>query len=169
MRAPLTLVLSAGAVIAVLAGPGRAADYDDLVMRGAWEYHDACAVCHGSEGTGDGAMGASLKVAPPDLTGLSARNSGVFPFEYVFRVIDGRNPIESHGSGEMPVWGRAFLREALDGEPGTSELNLIVAGRVYALAQYLQAIQGGRKIPLVEQSRPRRSWPGDIPVWPGRP
>ena len=69
----------------------------------------------------------------------------------------------------MPVWGRTYRREALgDGGERISggDPDLIVAGRIYSLAQYLRAIQGGREIPLVEPSRPRRTWPEDIPVWP---
>jgi hypothetical protein len=92
-----------------------------------------------------------------------------FPFENVFRVIDGRAAVEGHGSADMPIWGRTFRREALDdNETGIfrTDPNLIAAGRIYALAQYLRAIQGGKKVPLVAPSRPRREWPSDIPVWP---
>ncbi len=114
-------------------------------------------------------MGAILKVPPPDLTALAERNGGVFPFDRVFRVIDGRVPVEGHGSSDMPVWGRTFRGEAYGtGEPGffREDPGLIAAGRIYALAQYLRAIQGGKKVPLVEPSRPRRHFPSDIPVWP---
>lgn len=170
MKRNLTSAVLVG--IALLAFSGEAtAQSDDLVLRGAWEYHEACAVCHGEDGTGDGTMGAILKVPPTDLTKLSENNGGTFPFERVFRVIDGREPVEGHGSPDMPVWGRTYRREALD-EGGQAIFggnpDLIVAGRVYALAQYLRAIQGGKKIPLVEPSRPRRTWPEDISVWPHR-
>jgi mono/diheme cytochrome c family protein len=161
MRSCLTLAFLIGVAVGGLPGPA-AAQSDDIVLRGAWDYHEACASCHGPDGNGDGAMGAILKIAPPELTTLSQQNGGVFPFERVFRVIDGRDPVEGHGSIDMPVWGSMFRREARDeGDP-----DLITAGRVYALARYLEAIQGGRKIPLVAPQRRLRRWPRDIPVWP---
>ena len=168
MRNCLTLGFFVRVAACILSGQSMA-ESDDLILRGAWEYHEACAVCHGQDGTGDGTMGAILKVPPPDLTRLSEMNGGIFPFEDVFRVIDGRTPVEGHGSIDMPVWGRTFRSEALDdGGPGIlhTDPNLIVAGRIYALAKYLRAIQGGKKVPLIAPSRPRRGWPSDIPVWP---
>ena len=148
------------------AGAGQL--HDDSVLNGAWEYNDACAVCHGHDGKGKGALASALKTQPPDLTRLSELNGGVFPFERVFQVIDGRRPVEGHGTNEMPVWGRTFSQETWE-EPGQPwfgmQTQMIVAGRVYSLARYLQAIQGGQKVPLVEQRR-RRHWPDDIPRWP---
>jgi len=170
MRNCITLALVAGLAVCVLPEQGKA-DRDDIIQRGAWEYYEACAVCHGRDGTGDGAMGEILKVSPSDLTTLSERNGGTFPFERVFRVIDGRAPVEGHGSADMPVWGRTFRREALDdSERGIfgPDPNLTVAGRIYALAQYLRAIQGGKEVPLVEPLRRPRRWPSEIPVWPDR-
>ena len=166
MRIGCTLALIAGLAVCAAAGPSEAVE-DELVLRGAWEFHETCAVCHGQDGVGAGAMGEVFKVPPPDLTKLSERNGGIFPFARVFQVIDGRFPVEGHGSADMPVWGRTFRREADDtrGVLGTDP-NLVVAGRIYALALYLEAIQGGRKVPLVEPKRPRRHFPSDIPVWP---
>ena len=168
MKNCLTLAFFVGVAVCAPSGQGKA-EIDDLVLRGGWTYYEACAVCHGQDGTGDGTMGAILNVPPPDLTKLSERNGGVFPFENVFRVIDGRAAVEGHGSADMPIWGRTFRREALDdNETGIfrTDPNLIAAGRIYALAQYLRAVQGGKKVPLVAPSRPRREWPSDIPVWP---
>lgn len=164
----LTLALMIGGALGALPGPAGAQS-DDIVLGGAWDYHEACAACHGPDGNGDGAMASALKVPPPDLTTLAERNGGVFPYDRVFRVIDGRDPVEGHGTGDMPVWGSMFRHEALaGGGPFDPDPNMIVAGRIYALAQYLQAIQGGRKIPLVAPQRRRRGWPSDIPVWPQR-
>ena len=170
MRKGLTLALVIGVAVGALGGEGRA-QYDEVTLRGAWEYHQACAVCHGQDGAGGGAMGAILKVPPPDLTKLSERNGGVFPFERVFRVIDGRLPVEGHGTTDMPVWGRTFRRELPGrGAPGVlrADPDLVVAGRIYALARYLRAIQGGKTVPLVEPTRPQRRFPDDMRVWPDR-
>ena len=164
----LILAISIGVGVCAFAGEGKA-DYDEVTLRGAWEYNEACSVCHGPDGAGGGAMGAILNVPPPNLTTLSKRNGGIFPFDRVFQVIDGRVPVEGHGSTDMPVWGRTFRSEAYSsGGSGIfrADPSVLVAGRIFALAQYLRAIQGGEKVPLVEPSRPRRHFPSDIPVWP---
>lgn len=49
-------------------------------------------------------MAEMLAIATPDLTGLSARNGGVFPLEAVARRIDGRDAVLAHG-GDMPIFG----------------------------------------------------------------
>ena len=50
------------------------------VAAGAELYAANCASCHGREGKGKGPMAQTLKVKPPDLTKLSKRNGGTFPF-----------------------------------------------------------------------------------------
>ena len=47
-----------------------------------------------------------LRVAPTDPTTLSRQNGGVFPFDRVYSVIDGRQAVKGHGSRDMPVWGK---------------------------------------------------------------
>ena len=42
-------------------------------------------------------MSAELKRHPTDLTVLAKKNNGVFPLNSVYRVIDGRDAIPSHG------------------------------------------------------------------------
>lgn len=49
-------------------------------------------------------MAEMLAIATPDLTGLAARNRGVFPLEAVARQIDGRDAVLAHG-GDMPIFG----------------------------------------------------------------
>jgi hypothetical protein len=76
----------------------------------------------------------SLRHPPPDLTGYTERNSGVFPSERVYRIIDGRD-VKSHGDREMPVWGDAFRSE-----PGGLTTQAAKA-RIDAIVGYLRAIQ----------------------------
>jgi hypothetical protein len=57
-------------------------------------------------------MAKLLKVKPANLTTLSAKHHGIFPFWDVYLVIDGRQEVEGHGTREMPLWGRAFKQEA---------------------------------------------------------
>ena len=51
-----------------------------------------CAVCHGRDGKGGGPMAKSLKVAPPDLTRVAARNGGKFPLPRIHLGLPAANP-----------------------------------------------------------------------------
>jgi mono/diheme cytochrome c family protein len=53
-------------------------------------YLNRCAVCHGVAGKGDGPFAAQLKTPVADLTKIQKNNMGVFPFDRLYRVIDGR-------------------------------------------------------------------------------
>jgi len=73
------------------------------------EYQSSCAACHGIDAKGAGPVSKELKTPPTDLTVLSKKNNGVFPYDMVYQVIDGRNStIASHGTHEMPIWGYRF-------------------------------------------------------------
>lgn len=121
--------------LCVLAAPAAAQE----VTAGAELYRDHCATCHGTEAMGNGPMAPALVLQPPDLTGLSARNAGVFPMIRVVMRIDGRDPLVAHGS-PMPVYGDLFEGDdtPLRAETGQP----ILAGRAVAdLVAYLQSIQ----------------------------
>jgi mono/diheme cytochrome c family protein len=76
---------------------------------GKTEYQSGCAACHGIDAKGNGPVSKELKTPPTDLTVLSKNNNGVFPYDMVYQVIDGRNStIRSHGTREMPIWGYRF-------------------------------------------------------------
>ncbi|BBU55268.1 hypothetical protein KU6B_15330 [Mameliella alba] len=75
-------------------------DRVDVVDPGARIYAANCAGCHGARGLGDGALGADLPVTPPDLTGLTLANGGIFPAEQVMETIHGY-PGKFH-RGSMP-------------------------------------------------------------------
>jgi len=49
-----------------------------------------------------------LTVRPMDLTQLSKKHQGQFPFWQVYRVIDGREEVKGHGTRDMPIWGEVF-------------------------------------------------------------
>ena len=81
---------------------------DKLVDVGKSEYEGACAVCHGIAGKGNGPAAVQLKNSVPDLTVLARNNKGVFPFDRVYQIIDGRQEVKTHGTREMPIWGQSF-------------------------------------------------------------
>ncbi|TIT71043.1 MAG: cytochrome c [Mesorhizobium sp.] len=107
---------------------------------GEAEYLNSCAVCHGVGGRGDGPLGDFLLKHPPDLTHLSERNGGRFPYSRVFATIDGRYAIPSHGDREMPVWGRQFLEE--DAKTyGPSGGEVVTTERIHNLTGYIETLQ----------------------------
>ncbi|MCV2869499.1 cytochrome c [Defluviimonas sp. WL0002] len=99
----------------------------------------ACAGCHGADGTGNGPMSELLTVPVPDLTGISEREGGSFPWLRVVHVVDGRTGLRGHG-GPMPIFGALFTGDtvAADGPEGAP---VITSQRVLDVVDYLMAIQ----------------------------
>lgn len=127
----------AGIVGLVLnAGTGVAAE----VSRGEAEFLDSCAVCHGTDGKGDGPLVDQLMKRPADLTVLSRNNGGAFPYYKVFTIIDGRYTISAHGDRDMPVWGKQFLDEAAP-VYGPKGGEIVADERIHELAGFLQSLQ----------------------------
>ena len=98
-------------------------------------YLQYCASCHGKDGKGDGPAVSALKVAPSNLTTLSARNNGAFPEVKVSRTIEGSDDLAAHGSRDMPTWGQVF-HQMEGGGAATGKL------RVANLTAYLKSLQG---------------------------
>jgi mono/diheme cytochrome c family protein len=78
--------------------------------KGKIAYGRYCTPCHGQTGRGDGSLAGDLRVAVPDLTTLTQRSKGSYPFEKVVNVIDGRTLVRSHGTRDMPAWGEVFKK-----------------------------------------------------------
>jgi mono/diheme cytochrome c family protein len=122
-------------VAAATVVPGRATGQVPKTREGSALFTTYCASCHGQSGRGNGAMAIFLRVAPADLTQLAKRNKGTFPKDQVYRIIDGRQTVKTHGASQMPIWGDHFLKTA----SGATEND--VAERIRALVDYLQSIQ----------------------------
>ena len=105
---------------------------------GQIEFNNACAACHGVSADGHGPITDLLKDPAADLTMLKQKNGGVFPFDLVFRTVDGRNDMRAHGS-DMPVWGDRFKAETADQGGPASEINTL--GRIAAIVYYLDSLQ----------------------------
>ena len=128
------------AVIVLTVMPRRGqAQEQEVVTDGQREYQQYCAVCHGPGGKGGEGMKSQnfLRIVPADLTQLSIRNKGQFPFWRVYDVIDGRLAVRGHGTREMPIWGYAFQAE--EGYRLGSETRAV--GRILSLVLYLQTLQ----------------------------
>jgi len=103
-------------------------------IQGPTLYGAYCAVCHGADGKGSGPMSKSLKVAPPDLTRIAARNKGTFPLARLQKIISGEEALAAgHGTREMPMWGPIFSQIAWDQDLGRI--------RVYNVAKYIEQLQ----------------------------
>jgi len=129
-------------------GFGAGASAQDIDV-GKTEYRSSCAACHGIDAKGDGPLSKNLKISPADLTILAKKNNGVFPVNTVYKIIDGRSSISSHGTREMPIWGyqftppQAFSLKTVDDylySPRASTEG-VVYGRIMAVIDYLVRIQ----------------------------
>jgi mono/diheme cytochrome c family protein len=109
-------------------------------MVGEAAFADACAVCHGPNGQGDGEFASVLTIKPPDLTTISMRNDGQFPYLKVFQIVDGRTTMRAHGTSVMPIWGDYFSREVAGGSGGYGT-ELMVRARIVALVDYIETLQ----------------------------
>ena len=133
----------AGLTVLALAFPLLAHAAEKSV--GQREYESKCIMCHGVNGKGDGWFSDYLTRRPPSLTQLQKNNRGVFPFDRVYQVIDGRKEVQVHGPRDMPVWGSAYRAES--GKPYDSSLGQyfaddgMIRARILALIEYISRLQ----------------------------
>ncbi|UCF67255.1 MAG: c-type cytochrome [Acidobacteriota bacterium] len=112
------------------------AQREDVIARGRLIYQIHCMGCHGEAGTGNGPMAELLNVQPSDLTQLTRNNKGIFPFDRLYRTIDGRQPVRGHGQRRMPIWGLTFQQPGWDANQEDT-----VRGRILQVILFLQSIQ----------------------------
>lgn len=112
---------------------------DQILTRGQLHYQRYCSVCHGEQGKGTGPLAEYLKLAPTDLTQISKKNGGQFPFWRVYRIVDGREEVRGHGTRAMPIWGDEIRMDEKKALPQFQED--LVAGRIWQMISYLESIQ----------------------------
>ena len=89
-----------------------------------FRYH--CAACHGTDGRGHGPASVALKHPVPDLTLISQRSGGKFPYQRVKGIVEGNEPgLLAHGDREMPIWGPVFHEVESDQDWGEVRLDAI--------------------------------------------
>ena len=131
----LALAITLGAQSTITAQEPAAAR-TSMAIAGANNFAQYCVACHGKDAKGTGALAATLKPKPADLTGLTERNGGTFPRDMVFQVIDGSKKLKGHGGGDMPQWGSTFLTSSGAGDADA------VKRRIDSLVDYLATLQG---------------------------
>jgi mono/diheme cytochrome c family protein len=107
---------------------------------GKYEYDAHCAVCHGLSGKGDAPFAQQLKTAAPNLTELSKKNNGVFPFARVFEIIDGTVIVMAHGPTDMPIWGREYKIQSYYLNPNYQP-EAFARAKILALTEYVSRLQ----------------------------
>jgi mono/diheme cytochrome c family protein len=132
----LALVVSCLPAFAYL-GAAQEVELDRAAAsRGRETFNRFCSTCHGRQAKGDGPLAKDLKAKPADLTGLSERNGGTFPYQMVIDTISKGRRLPGHGAEDMPAWGK-FLRE----EGGSDEA---AKAKMDELAQFLWSLQPKR-------------------------
>ena len=134
----VTGTLLAAIFLLALSSPLATAQEMEVIAGGDLEFQSQCAVCHGVDASGNGIMSKYLSLKPANLTQLSKKYGGKFPFWQIYRTIDGREEVRGHGVSQMPVWGPRFRAESGGNDPGAKSQ---AAGRILSLVFYLQHIQ----------------------------
>jgi mono/diheme cytochrome c family protein len=109
---------------------------------GKVEYEANCATCHGLKAKGDGPTKPFLTRIVPDLSILAKNNNGILPFAAMYDVIVGEKEVGSHGSRDMPVWGREYRIQAAERYLETQyDPEAYVRARVLAIIEYINRLQ----------------------------
>lgn len=132
----------------IMMGTGGVASAAEKVLKadlGKREYENSCAFCHGKDGKSTGAINDLLKKSPADLTTLAKKNKGVFPFDRVYAVIDGREIITAHGDRDMPAWGDRYNSDSVKAAEYYMDVpydaEMFTRSRILSLIDYLNRIQ----------------------------
>lgn len=131
------LLLGFGAAAQENSGPARE-DKSQLppsyVPSGKVMFKQYCASCHGADAKGRGPATPTLNTRVPDLTTLSKRHNGKFPYDYVESVLRFGPGVSAHGSPDMPVWGPIFQYLENYNEAAVRQ-------RIRNLCEYIESLQ----------------------------
>jgi mono/diheme cytochrome c family protein len=101
----LSLASALGVGLTIACAPGRVLDAE-AAGKGQLIFERYCTSCHGSSGVGDGELVATLDEPVPDLTKLSSRYAGEFPWDAVVGSVAKGTP--GHDTPDMPAWTEVF-------------------------------------------------------------
>jgi mono/diheme cytochrome c family protein len=106
----------------------------NFVPSGKEMFKQYCAACHGLDAKGHGPARAALKIPAADLTTLTKRHGGEFPYDLVTNVLRFGPGVAAHGSSDMPTWGGIF--QYMD-----NYNQAVVLKRIKNLCDYLVSLQ----------------------------
>ena len=131
-------ILFAIACAALLSACTQSSNADgDTNKRGQLVYAKECSQCHGSSGEGGGPTSLGLGVVPPDLIGLSQRNDGAFPREFVRRFVMGLLEKDDPDSA-MPEFASVGLQHVYPNGGADGE---VLEADFEDMLDYLESIQ----------------------------
>ena len=136
MHFPLVMTISAGAAM-LCACTALSSNDESTAKRGQVIYAKECAQCHGGSSEGAGPASLGLGFPPPDLVGLSARNDGIFPREFVRRFVMGLLEKDDPDAA-MPEFAKVGLRHVYPEGGADGE---VLEAAFEDLLDYLQSIQ----------------------------
>ena len=82
------------------------------IKSGKAEFEATCAICHGSDAKGRGSFTLFMTKPVPDLTSITKRNNGEFPFMRLYEMMNGPGEIPGHAIREMPIWSEYYKDQA---------------------------------------------------------
>ncbi len=130
-----TLLIFAGAIGAQSNAASRQDQFPpNFVPTGKEMFKQYCAACHGIDAKGHGPARSALKVPAADLTTLSKRHGGEFPYDLVTNILRFGPGVAAHGSADMPTWGAIF--QYMD-----NYNQAVVQKRIKNLCDYLASLQ----------------------------
>jgi len=130
----LCLVLLPAVLLPAAQKQDKTTSAERNTIEGAKIFRYHCAACHGADGRGHGPAAVALKHPVPDLTLISQKSSGKFPYQRVKGIIEGTEPGPlAHGDREMPIWGPIFHEVESDQDWGEVRLD--------AITKYMESIQ----------------------------
>ena len=145
MKRKHTAAMAIALAMVVTGNFAMAAEKNPKADLGKTEYENSCALCHGKDGKGTGSINDLFKRAPTDLTMLAKRNRGVFPFDRVYAVIDGREMVRGHGDRDMPAWGNRYTSDSVKAAEYYMDVpydaEMYARARILSLIDYLNRMQ----------------------------
>ena len=107
-------------------GQGKTTSSGRNTVEGSKIFQSRCAVCHGTDGRGHGPDSVVLRHPVADLTLISQRSGGNFPYQRVKEIIQGeKTGLRFQGDREMPIWGPVFHEVESDQDWGEVRLDAI--------------------------------------------
>jgi mono/diheme cytochrome c family protein len=128
------LIFAGGAAAQSKAAASQDQFPPNFVPSGKDMFKQYCAACHGLNAKGHGPARAALKVPAADLTTLTKRHGGEFPYDLVTNVLRFGPGVAAHGSSDMPTWGGIF--QYMD-----NYNQAVVQKRIKNLCDYLVTLQ----------------------------